>query len=120
MDTSSKIKFGIKIFFVVLIGGTLFGFGTMYLWNWLVPALFNGPTITFWQTIGLIALSKIFFSGFGRGGSGGWKHKHRWKERMRERVSNMSPEEREKFKRRLKEKCGPFWQHCDDDKDITG
>ena len=35
----------------------------MYLWNWLIPDLFNGPVITFWQAFGLILLSKILFGG---------------------------------------------------------
>ena len=29
-------------------------FATMSLWNWLVPVLFNGPAISFWQTLGLL------------------------------------------------------------------
>lgn len=76
--------------------------GTMYLWNWLVPALFNGPIINIWQTLGLLALSRIFFGRWG----GGCKHKnsngrkHYWKERW----TNMSAEDREKFKQKLKDK----------------
>ena len=30
----------------------LFGFATMWLWNWLMPALFKLPVIGFWQAIG--------------------------------------------------------------------
>ncbi len=77
------------------------GLVTMLLWNWLVPVLFAGPFITFWQALGLFLLSKILFSGFGKGGShqgGPWKHY--WKEKW----SGMSSEEREAFKRKMKEK----------------
>ena len=28
-------------------------FITMSLWNWLIPLLFHGPVLTFWQTAGL-------------------------------------------------------------------
>ena len=35
----------------------------MALWNWLIPGLFNGPVINYWQTAGLFLLSKIFFTG---------------------------------------------------------
>lgn len=73
---------------------------TMYLWNWLVPVLFNGPVISFWQTLGLLVLSKIFFSGFGGRNHGG----HRWKGYWRERWQNMSPEDRERFKQKMKDK----------------
>lgn len=38
-------------------------FATMCLWNALVPTLFNGPVVTFWQTAGLFLLSKILLTG---------------------------------------------------------
>ena len=34
---------------------------TMLLWNELIPALFNGPTLTYWQTFGLWTLCCTFF-----------------------------------------------------------
>jgi hypothetical protein len=42
---------------------TLAVFVTMSLWNALIPALFHGPVITFWQTAGLFILSKILLTG---------------------------------------------------------
>ena len=47
----------------------VFGFTyvVMLLWNALVPELFNGPVVTYWQTMGLLVLSKILFSGIGGG-----------------------------------------------------
>jgi hypothetical protein len=33
----------------------------MWLWNWLMPILFNLPTITFLQALGINALSTILF-----------------------------------------------------------
>jgi hypothetical protein len=54
---------------VLMIGGiSLLIFITMSLWNCLIPLLFHGPVITFWQTAGLIVLSKILLSGFAPGG----------------------------------------------------
>lgn len=79
----------------------LFGTATLLLWNWLVPELFNGPVITFTQAIGLLLLTKILFWSVGKGG-----HHHRghrmpyWKKRW----ESMTPEDREKLKRRMKEK----------------
>jgi hypothetical protein len=43
-------------------------FGVQALWNWLVPELFNGPVLTFWQTAGLFLLSKILLTGIAPGG----------------------------------------------------
>ena len=34
-----------------------FTFVVMLLWNWLVPLLFNGPIITFWEALGMIAIA---------------------------------------------------------------
>ena len=38
-------------------------FITMSLWNSLIPLLFHGPVLTFWQTAGLFILSKILLTG---------------------------------------------------------
>jgi hypothetical protein len=78
---------------MAILAMAIFGFVVMYLWNWLVPSLFGGHTIGYWQAWGIIILSKILFGGFhGRSGPGG-----RWKHRVRERLEQMTPEEREKF-----------------------
>jgi len=53
-----------------------FTFVVMWLWNWLVPEVFNGPVLTYWQTLGLLILSKIIFSGIGGGKSNKSSHKH--------------------------------------------
>ncbi len=82
----------------------LFGFVVMSLWNWLMPALFGLRVITFWQAIGLLILSKIFFGGF-RGRMGSRRH---WERRMFERWERMTPEEREKFRQGMRSRCGSF------------
>jgi hypothetical protein len=51
----------------------LFGWLVMLLWNWLMPAIFNLPHITYWQAWGLVLLSHILIKG-GWGSSGGGKH----------------------------------------------
>jgi hypothetical protein len=38
-------------------------FVTMSLWNALIPSLFHGPVLTFWQTAGIFLLSKILLTG---------------------------------------------------------
>src|SRR5271154_5455512 len=64
---------------------TLFGAGTMWLWNWLMPAIFKLPTIGFWQAVGILILSQILFKGghVGRAGRSHWK-KAEVREQMRE------------------------------------
>ena len=102
--------------FKIVVFGTLavaaFGFITMWLWNWLVPVLFNGPFITFWQALGLFLLSKILFSGFGGKSHGPNQNGYgaQWKKRFVDKVSSLSPEEREAFKQKMKD----TWCRWDD------
>src|SRR5688500_8779356 len=110
MKTKHKFLIGLKIVAGITFFVIAFGFGTMYLWNWLVPALFSGPLITFWQAVGLLVLAKLLF-GFGRGGWGG-RHcgsHYGWKYRMKERWGNMTPEEKEAFKQKFKDRCRGYW-----------
>lgn len=95
------------VFGIIAVG--LFGWATMALWNWLVPVLFNGPVITIWQAFGLLILSKILFSGFGGKSKGHWgsHRRNHWAPYWKERYANMTPEQREQLKARMKEKwCG--------------
>ena len=75
-----------------------FTFVTMSLWNWLMPDLFGLKLLNFWQTLGLLALSWLFFGRFR-----GLGHHHRMKHRLAERWMRMSPEEREKFHEEMHE-----------------
>jgi hypothetical protein len=89
-----------KFFLLGVVALAAIGAVTMVLWNWLVPDLFNGPAINFWQALGLLALTKILFWSFGKGGS-----QHRgWGARWKQKWQNMSPDEREQYKARMKEK----------------
>jgi len=94
---------GIRIAAVVVIGVIVFGFIVKSLWNVLVPPIIGWHTITFWQALGLLLLSKILFGGFHRHGG-----RDRWRKGMKERWEQMTPEEREKF--RMGMRCGraPF------------
>ena len=85
----------------------VFGFITMILWNGLMPAVFGLSSISFIQALGLLLLSKILFGGWG-GCKGGHAHSHmNWKQRYREKLADMSPEEKARFKKRMWEKWCP-------------
>ena len=89
---------------LVLLAIAAFVYVTMSLWNWLVPDLFHGPLITFWQALGLLVLSKIIFSGFAKRHHGYGGH---WRPYWKQRWTSMSDEDRERFKQKMKEKwCG--------------
>lgn len=93
--------------FFIFIGGE----AVRLLWNWLLPPLFDWKPITFWQALGLLALTRILFGGFGGRrfrGRGGFRGHMR--DRMADRVAahweRMSPEERAQFRQRIRERCG--------------
>jgi hypothetical protein len=59
-------------------------FGVQALWNHLIPELFHGPVLTFWQTAGLFLLSKILLTGFAPGSH---HHGHRGRENWRRKYN---------------------------------
>lgn len=78
----------VGIVLLMVLGGGI----VMQLWNWLLPPLFGWHRITFWQALGLLALSRILFGGLGGHGlrpSRGPSH-----------------EQRERFRQRMQEKFG--------------
>lgn len=66
MSTSRKKTMFIKIAIAILLFVSAVPAITMLLWNALLPDIFGLTTITFWQALGLVILSKILFSGFAR------------------------------------------------------
>ena len=72
----------------IALGGEV----VLQLWNWLLPPIFGWRQITFWQALGMLALCRILFGGFG--GRGFSRSKH------------MTAEQRERFRQRMRERCG--------------
>lgn len=60
------IGIALAIAFVMFI--FLGGIVVQWLWNWLAPDIFALRQITFWEALGLLALCRILFGGFGFGG----------------------------------------------------
>jgi hypothetical protein len=100
----------LKTILFVLLMAVLLGFIVKTLWNSLLPPLFGWHLITFWQALGLLVLSKIFFAGFHPRGGGG---RNRWNRGMKERWDNMTPEERDKFRKGMRCHRGPFGRHAE-------
>jgi len=100
----NRILKAIRIAFFVVAGSIAFGFIVKELWNVLIPPIFGWHTITFWQALGLLLLSKILFGGFHRHGGGG----SQWRRHMKDRWENMTPEEREKFRNGMRCRRAPF------------
>lgn len=87
----------IPLFFVAMLA--MVGGLVMWLWNWLVPAIFDLPELTFWQSMGLLVLCRLLV---GNIGFGGHHHHHAGshgcgKNKLRQRWERMTPQERQQF-----------------------
>ena len=94
---AKRVGFGL-VAFLLLFG--ILGAIVMLLWNALIPELFQGPTLRYWQAVGLLLLSHILLRGMPMYGFRGWRHARRrrmWKERL----AAMTPEERAALAREL-------------------
>ena len=91
-------------FFIAFV--LLLGFVVMGLWNTILPAVIGVKVITFTQALGILLLSKILFGGFHGGFRG---RREQWRMKMQEKMGNMTPEEKEKFKSEWKNRCGGRW-----------
>lgn len=85
----------------------LLGWVVMLLWNAVLPEVLGVKAITFWQALGIFALSKLLFGGFK--GRGGYK-KREWGMKMREKWAQMNPEERQQWKQQMRHRCGQWHQ----------
>lgn len=83
--------------FIAIGGGVV-----QLLWNWLLPTLFGWREITFWQAVGILALCRILFGGFGRHGFYGSS----FRRRMSERWDRMTPDDRERFRQGMRGRWG--------------
>ncbi|MBN2632853.1 MAG: hypothetical protein JXR66_04815 [Bacteroidales bacterium] len=84
MKTLKVLKY---IGFGILGTGFLFLviWGVMALWNCLIPDIFNGPELTYWQTFGLFFLSKILLTGIAPQGGHDKRTKKEWRSKFREK-----------------------------------
>lgn len=91
------------VFFIVVAPIAIFIFGgvVMLLWNNALVPVLHVSTVTFWQALGILVLSKILFSSFS-GGRG--RSYPTWRQRIQQKWNNMRPEEREQFKQRWEDR----------------
>lgn len=95
----------VRVLVAVVAATLVLGFIVMQLWNALIPELFRGPTLSFWQAAGLLWLSHLLLRGWGPlGGGRGW-HQERWKRHFEEKLAAMAPEDREQFRAEWQRRC---------------
>jgi hypothetical protein len=118
-----SVIFFVKCIMAAIAAVFFFALITMLLWNWLVPVLFAGPVISYGQAFGLLVLTKILF--FGIGGrrkcfSDPGSSQQHWKHRFYEKISTWSPEEKEAFKKKMRDKwCAPVEKTHTKDSEVS-
>jgi hypothetical protein len=88
----------LAILLFIAIGGEV----VLQLWNWLLPPIAGWSQITFWQAVGILALCRILFGGFGYRGF----YRSNFRRRMAERWEHMTPEQREQLRQGMRGRCG--------------
>lgn len=91
-----KLKM-LKILLKVLAAIGLFSLLTVFLWNILMPDLFGLPSVSFFQAMGLLALTRLLFGGFGVIRDMGHFMARRERQAIFESWHSMTPEQRAQF-----------------------
>ncbi|MEI6091812.1 MAG: hypothetical protein WCR42_15250 [bacterium] len=91
----------------IIAGILIFTWVVMALWNAILPQVIGVHTVTFWQAMGMLVLSKILFGGFGGGHNHHKHHNHHTRE-MRKKWKQMTPEERDAMKKEWHNRCEPL------------
>lgn len=93
-EKNSVVKVA-ELFLIGVLAVTVCGLLVQQLWNWLMPTIFGLPAVTFWQGLGLVALSWILFGFPGsRNGRGRRRMTHEQRERFRKGLEDRSSTQR--------------------------
>ena len=65
-DFGEALVISLGLIVVVLILGLIAAFPVMWLWNFVMPAVFGLTRITFWQAFALYVLSNLLFKSASR------------------------------------------------------
>ena len=90
-------KYGAKYAFWFLVMIAIFAAMVMLLWNWLVPQLFGGKMINYWQAVGLLILARIL-TGMGRAST------QHFKQKIRHGWHSMPDDEKERLRQKFKDR----------------
>ncbi len=88
----------IPVFILVLAAAVQF------LWNAILPEVTHAGIISYWQSLGLLALCRILVGGFGHGGRSSRPRFGR-PPLMNEKWMEMSSEEKQKFREEWRSRC---------------
>lgn len=119
MLTKNKFLYGFGWFLIGCLMIGLLGLAVMLLWNWLIPEIFNGPTLSYVQSLGILLLTKLLtgFSGWRNHSHHSHGYKPQWKKRWEDKMCNMTNEDKERFKQMYYDRCGRGKHWMEKDKD---
>lgn len=107
--STNRLCNGKNCFFLPLLIVGFFGISAivMMLWNFVIPAITGFKVITYWQAIGLFALSRILFGGFKfrRHHQQGRAHIQQAHAAFKDRFMEMNDDEKLQFKNQWKNRC---------------
>ncbi len=98
-----KKKYFMFIPFAIAAAFTLSAL-VMVLWNYLMPDLFNLPSLNYWQAMALLVFCRILFGGFHFKKPEGRKAMFA-NPAFRDKLINMTEEEKNEFKEQWKQRC---------------
>ena len=90
-------KYGAKYLFWFLVMITILTAAVMLLWNWLIPELFGGKMINYWQALGILVLARIL-TGMGKASTAHFKYK------LRNSWHAMPEDEKEQLRQKFKDR----------------
>ncbi len=107
-----RTHYGRRRFFFplfILLALLAVSFAVYWLWNNVLVAVVPVKAVTYWQAVGLLTLSRILLGGFKFGPPSGrtpFGGRPDGPPNWREKLHQMSDEDRQKFKSEWKKRCG--------------
>ena len=111
MNSDSRRRFRLLIPVAVIAFVGVLSYAVYALWNGVLTDVLGVKTITYWQALGLLVLSKILFGGFpgGRGRFGRCGCGPDWARQ----AESLPPEQRERLREEMRQRFGdwprPTW-----------
>jgi hypothetical protein len=95
-------RFGYKMIPMVIVAIILATAAVMYLWNLVLVPVIGVGIVSYWQAMGILALSRILFGSKSKGRCHGHGHRcgnrSEYKKRWKEKYENLSEDEKDKMK----------------------
>lgn len=98
-----------KMAVLFIISVSILSILVMLLWNYLVPSLFNGPAINFFQALGLLLLLRMLTISFRPWRYPNTQKGEQWRKKFEEKIASMPPEQRAKLKQLYTNKCSGWY-----------